>query len=285
MMALTLTGTGGLEHIHVAEVPPPPPPGAGEAMVRIHSAALNRLDLFVAEGLPGVTLGFPHVLGSDGAGIVEQVGPGVSSVRPGDRVMINPGISCGTCPACAQGEESLCSRFVVIGEHRSGTIAEHVVVPAANLAPVPDGMPWSQAAAFTLATLTAWRMLVTRARLVAGETVLIWGIGGGVAMATLQVAVHLGARAIVTSGSDAKLEVARGLGAAETINHVSADVPAEVRRLTGGLGADVVADSIGEQTWRQSQRALRRGGRLVVCGATTGPTAASSTAPLTTRIS
>jgi NADPH:quinone reductase-like Zn-dependent oxidoreductase len=240
-------------------------------MVRIHSAALNRLDLFVAEGLPGVTLTFPHVLGSDGAGVVEHVGPDVSAVRPGDRVMINPGISCGKCAACSQGEESLCSRFVVIGEHRSGTIAEHIVVPVENLAPVPDEMPWSQAAAFSLATLTAWRMLVTRARLVAGETVLIWGIGGGVAMAALQVAVHLGARAIVTSGSDAKLEVARGLGAAETINHVSADVPAEVRRLTGGLGADVVADSIGEQTWRQSQRALRRGGRLVICGATTGP--------------
>jgi NADPH:quinone reductase-like Zn-dependent oxidoreductase len=271
MKALVLTGTGGLEHLAIADVPEPAPPGPGEALVRIHSAALNRLDLFVAEGLPGLALQFPHVVGSDGAGVVEQVGTGVSTVRPGDRVMIHPGISCGRCPACATGEESLCSTLCVMGEHRSGTVAELVVLPAQNLAPVPPAMPWDQAAAFSLATLTAWRMLTTRARLAAGETVLIWGIGGGVAMATLQVAVLLGARTIVTSGSDEKLAVATRQGASATINHARADVPAEVKRLTGGLGADVVVDSIGEQTWRKSQRSLRRGGRLVVCGATTGP--------------
>ncbi len=271
MKAMVLTGTGGLEHLAVADVPEPAPPGSGEALVRIHSAALNRLDLFVAEGLPGTTLEFPHVLGSDGAGVVERVGPDVSTVHPGDRVMIHPGISCGHCPACAMGEESLCSKLCVMGEHRGGTVAERVVLPAGNLAPVPPAMPWDQAAAFSLATLTAWRMLTTRARLAAGETVLIWGIGGGVAMASLQVAVLLGARAIVTSSADRKLAVALQEGAAATINHATADVPAEVKRLTGGLGADVVVDSVGEQTWQKSQRALRRGGRLVVCGATTGP--------------
>ena len=271
MKALTLTGTGGLEHLRVADVPPPPPPGFGEAMVRIHSAALNRLDLFVADGLPGLTLSFPHVVGSDGAGVVESVGPGVALVQPGGRVLINPGLSCGRCAACAAGEESLCASFRVVGEHRGGTAAELVVLPARNLSPAPADMPWAQAAAFSLATLTAWRMLTTRARLQAGETVLIWGVGGGVAMAALQVAVLLGARAIVTSGSDAKLEVARRHGAAETINHASADVPAEVRRLTGGLGADVVVDSVGREIWQKSQRSLRRGGRWVFCGATTGP--------------
>lgn len=271
MKALTLAGTGGPGHLKIGEIPSPPPPGPGEAMVRIHSAALNRLDLFVADGLPGVHLTFPHVVGSDGAGIVESVGAGVVGIAPGDRVMINPGIFCGHCAACLDGEESLCSTFRVLGEHRGGTVAEWVVLPAANLAVVPEKMPWAEAAAFSLATLTAWRMLTTRARIRAGETVLIWGIGGGVGMAALQISVLLGARAIVTSGSDAKLEVARRVGAAETINHASADVHAEVRRLTGGLGADIVVDSVGEQSWRKSQRALRRGGRLVICGATTGP--------------
>lgn len=271
MKALVLTGVGGLEHLAVADVAEPPPPGPGEAMVRVHSAALNRLDLFVAEGLPGRTLEFPHVIGSDGAGVVERVGPGVSTVRPGDRVMIHPGISCGQCAACAADDEALCSNIRVVGEHRAGTVAEFVVLPAQNLAPVPPAMPWNKAAAFSLAALTAWRMLTTRARLAAGETVLIWGIGGGVAMASLQVAVLLGARAIVTSGFDDKLAVAARHGAAATINHSTADVSAEVRRLTDGLGADVVVDSVGQQTWRQSQRAIRRGGRLVICGATTGP--------------
>lgn len=271
MKALTLAKTGGLEHVSVAEVPPPSPPGPGEAMVRMHAAALNRLDLFVADGLPGLSLQFPHIVGSDGAGTVESVGPGVSAVRPGDRVMINPGLWCGRCPACADGEESLCGSFRVVGEHRGGTAAEYLVLPADNLALVPERMPWDRAAAFSLATLTAWRLLTTRARLAAAETVLIWGIGGGVAMAALQVAVLLGAHAIVTSGSDDKLAVARREGAAATINHTSANVAAEVKALTGGRGADVVVDSVGEQSWPISQRALRRGGRLVICGATTGP--------------
>lgn len=271
MKALILTGTGGLDHLRVADISPPPPPGPGEAKVRMHSVALNRIDLFVAHGLPRSNLVFPHVVGADGAGVVESIGAGVTRVTPGDRVMINPGVSCGRCAACTEGEESLCSTFRIMGEHRGGTAAEYVVLPAENLAPVPVKMPWAQAAAFSLATLTAWRMLTTRARIAAGETVLIWGIGGGVAMAALQIAVFLGATAIVTSGSDAKLAVARREGAAETINHASADVPAEVRRLTGGAGAHVVVDSVGEQTWQQSQRALRRGGRFVICGATTGP--------------
>jgi len=271
MKALALTETGGLEHVAIVEMPRPSSPGPGEAMVRIHAAALNRLDLFVVDGLPGTALEFPHVLGSDGAGLVEAVGAGVSNVRLGDRAMLNPGISCGRCPACLDGEESLCETFRVLGEHRSGTVTEYVVLPAENLALVPDEMSWEQAAAFSLATLTAWRMLSTRARLVAGETVLIWGIGGGVAMAALKVAVLLGARALVTSGSDEKLAVAAREGASAMINHFSADVPALVRELTGGRGADVVVDSVGEETWRRSQRALRRGGRFVSCGATTGP--------------
>jgi NADPH:quinone reductase-like Zn-dependent oxidoreductase len=271
MRALTLNGTGGLEHLAVVDLPRPEIGGGEDVLVRVHAVALNRLDLFVAAGLPGIDYTFPHVVGSDGAGVVEAVGAGVWQVQPGDRVMINPATSCGRCPACLEGEESLCASFLVMGEHRGGTAADYVVVPAANLARVPEAMPWSQAAAFSLATLTAWRMLVTRARVRAGETVLIGGIGGGVAMAGLQIARLLGVRAIVTSGSGQKLEAALNLGAAAAIDHVGTDVVAEARRLTGGRGVDVVVDSVGERSWQDSLRALRRGGRLVLCGATSGP--------------
>lgn len=271
MRALTLTGTGGLEHLELREVPPPAIRADEDVLVRVRCVALNRLDLWMTVGLPNIEPVFPHVVGSDGAGEVEAVGPAAGGWRPGDRVMINPGISCGHCAACEEGEESLCSGFGILGEHLPGTAAELVVVPAGNLGRVPDGMSWSAAAAFPLTTLTAWRMLTNRARLQAGETVLIWGVGGGVGMAALQIAVLLGARAIVTSGSDAKLEAAARLGASLGLNHRSADVVAEVRRETGGRGANVVADCVGEATWPNSLRALRRGGRLVVCGATTGP--------------
>lgn len=273
MKALTLTAIGGLEHVSVQEVPIPAPPGPGQVLVGIRAAALNHLDLWMTGGLPGITVVFPHIVGSDGAGVVEQVGEGVWQVARGDRVMFNPGLSCGRCAACLEGEESLCVSFRLLGEHLGGTAAEYLVMPAENLAPVPEWMSWPEAAAFSLSTLTAWRMLTTRARLQPGETVLIWGVGGGVSLAALQIAVLLGARAIVTSSSDAKLETARGLGAAETINHSAADVVAEVRRLTGSKGVDVVVDSVGADTWQNSLRALRKGGRLVICGATTGATA------------
>lgn len=238
--------------------------------MRVHAAALNRLDLWVADGVPGVRYQFPHQMGSDGAGTVEAVGPAVEGLAPGDRVLINPGVSCGRCEWCQDGEQPLCPGFGVLGEHRPGTLAERVVVPARNLAPVPDGMGWAEAAALPLATITAWRMLVTRAALRPGETVLIWGIGGGVALAALQVARLAGARVIVTSSSEAKLARALELGADHGINHRTADVSREVRALTGRRGADVVVDSVGRETWEQSLRALARKGRLVTCGGTSG---------------
>lgn len=271
MRALALGGVGGLDRLAVREVPEPGLRSAADVKVRVRAAALNHIDLFVARGLPGPEPGFPHVVGADAAGIVEAVGPAVRAVVPGDRVMLNPGISCGTCQPCLEGEESLCRSFRILGEHLPGTLAEFVVVPEDNVARVPDAMPLERAAAFSLATLTAWRMLTTRALLRPGETVLIWGIGGGVAQAALQIAKLLGAYAIVTSGTPRKLEAARALGADAALDHGRDDVAGEVKRLTGGRGADVVVDSVGERTWSQSLRALRRGGRLVVCGATTGP--------------
>lgn len=271
MKALTLTAIGGLEHLELQDLPAPAIAGPDDVLVRVHAAALNRLDLFVVDGLPGVRYVFPHIVGSDGAGVVAEVGRSVTTVRPGDRVFLNPGVSCGTCEWCTRDEHPLCTEFGVLGEHRPGTIAEFIVVPARNLAPVPKAMTWAQAAAFPLATLTAWRMLTTRARLTQGETVLIWGIGGGVSLAALRIAKQLGARTIVTSGSEAKLARARELGADETINHATDDVAKAVRSLTARRGADVVVDSVGEKTWEQSLRSLARMGRLVTCGGTTGP--------------
>lgn len=271
MQALTLTRTGGLEGLAHALVARPEVRSPHDVRVRLQAAALNRLDLFVAAGLPGIAYEFPHVVGSDGAGVVESVGSGVTGFAAGDRVMINPGVSCGTCAECRSGQEPLCAAFQVLGEHRPGTVAEYVVVPEANLARIPAGMPVETAAAFSLATLTAWRMLASRALVREGEWVLIWGAGGGVAQAAIQVAALLKARPIATSSSDEKLEVATELGAEAVVNHGREDVVAAVRKLTGHRGADVVVDSVGEPTWVRSQRSLARGGRLVTCGATGGP--------------
>ena len=271
MKALTISELGSLEHLAVREVPVPALTSPDDVLVRIKAAALNRLDLFVINGLPGVRYTFPHIMAGDGAGIVEAVGSNVTHWKPGDRVMINPGLSCYTCLSCAAGEHSLCETYRLLGEHVPGTATELVVVPWRNLGAVPEGMDWAQAAAFSLATLTAWRMLTTRAGLEPGETVLVWGIGGGVSLAALQIAQFLGARVIATSSSDAKLARATELGADIVLNHATADVVAEVRKITNKFGVEVVVDNVGEKTWEKSLRCLGRLGRLVTCGATTGP--------------
>jgi NADPH:quinone reductase-like Zn-dependent oxidoreductase len=274
MRAVVLTATGGLEHLRISDVPDAPAPRAGEVRVAIRAAALNHLDLFVAEGLPGTAERFPHIVGADGAGVVESVGADVASVRPGDRVMLNPGISDYTCEFCRAGEHSMCVNYRLLGEHLPGTVAELITVPAQNIAAVPKlahELTWAEAAAFSLVTLTAWRMLVTRAQLKSGETALIWGIGGGVSVTALRIAKLLGARAIVTSSDDAKLAAAKRLGADVTLNHRTQQVATEVRALTNKRGVDVVVENVGAATWDDSLRCLRRGGRLVTCGATSGP--------------
>ena len=274
MRACVLTATGGIQHLHITDVPDAPTPKAGEVRVAIRAAALNHLDVFVMEGLPGGAQRLPHIVGADGAGVVEAIGSDVISVRPGERVMLNPGISDYTCEFCQAGEHSQCVNYRLLGEHLPGTVAELVTVPAHNVARVPQVSPeltWAEAAAFSLVTLTAWRMLVTRARLRSGETALIWGIGGGVSLAALRIAKLLDARVIATSSDDAKLAAAKQLGADVTLNHRTQQVAQEVRALTNKRGVDVVVENVGAATWDDSLRCLRRGGRLVTCGATSGP--------------
>ncbi|MEP6990149.1 MAG: zinc-binding dehydrogenase [bacterium] len=272
MRGLTISAHGGPDRIEYHDdLPIPPLHAALDVRVRMRAAALNHLDLFLLAGLPGVTITPRWILGADGTGIIESVGAEVTAVSAGDAVVINPGISDRTCEYCLAGEQPLCPRFGLLGEHRPGTMAEYVVLPAANVRRIPFTANVPQAAAFTLATLTAYRMLVTRARLQAGERVLIWGIGGGVAIACLQLAVQIGAHVTVTSSSDDKLAHARALGAQDTINHRGVDVGREIRARTGKKGVDVVVDSVGEATWTQSLGALGRAGRLVTCGATSGP--------------
>lgn len=272
MQALTISAHGGLDRIEARnDLPVPELRAPSDVRVRMIAAALNHLDLFVVAGMPGVAIRPPWVLGADGCGVIDQVGSDVRGVRVGDRVAINPGISDRSCEYCQAGEQSLCVRYGILGEHHPGTMAEYVVVPAANVRPVPDAVSDVEAAAFTLATLTAWRMVVTRAAVEAGETVLIWGIGGGVAQAALRICVNRGAIVWVTSSDDDKLVKARAMGAAEAINHRGIDVGRLVRDRTGKRGVDVVIDNVGEATWPQSLGALGKGGRLVTCGGTSGP--------------
>jgi len=280
---LRATGGEGLEHTALDDVPPAAAPGPGEVRVAIKAAALNHLDLFVIRGLPGLPKTLPHILGSDGAGVVESVGAGVTAVRPGERVLINPGISDYSCEFCLKGEQSLCVRYGILGEHLPGTMAELATVPVHNVLPVPETTPpitWAEAAAFSLVTLTAWRMVVTRAQLQAGEWVLVWGIGGGVSLAALRIARLVGARVIATSSSDAKLMRARELGAEVMVNHRTQQVPQVVRELTGKRGVDVVVENVGEATWGDSLRCLAKGGRIVTCGGTTGPKLVTDVRPL-----
>jgi NADPH:quinone reductase-like Zn-dependent oxidoreductase len=260
---------GGPEVLRYEEVPTPAP-GPGQVLIGLRAAALNHLDLFVRTGqTPGVTL--PHIGGADGAGVVLANGPGAARYPAGTRVFFDPGLSDGICDYCARGEHSLCDRWEILGEHRDGTFAQAVVMPEINLRAIPGELSFEEAAAFPLVFLTAWRMLITKARVIPGESVLILGIGGGVALAALQIAKHVGARVFVTSGSAEKLKRAQALGADVLINHQETDFSKEVWRITEKRGVDVIVDNVGAATWDRSIRALARGGRLVICGATSGP--------------
>jgi NADPH:quinone reductase-like Zn-dependent oxidoreductase len=268
MKAVFFRRHGGNEVLEYGDWPDPHP-GAGEAVVGIRAAAANHLDIFVRDGIPNVPL--PQIPGADGSGVVEELGPGVAGLTPGDRVLIQPGLFDAACEFCRAGEQSLCVKFQILGEHAPGTFAEKVVVPPRNLFPIPENLSFEQAAAFPLSYQTAWRMIVGRGGVSPGDTVLIHGVGGGVAWAALEIALLAGARVIATTSSETKAVEAREAGAELVIDYSAEDVGEAVRRHTRKRGVDVVVDSVGEKTWMTSLKAVRRGGRIVTCGCTTGP--------------
>lgn len=269
MKAATIRSHGGLEALRIEDLPDPQP-GPGQVVVAVKAAALNHLDIWVRRGWSGLILSFPHVLGSDVAGVVEAVGPGVDGPKAGDAVVVNPSLGCGRCERCLSGEENLCRRFSILGEHVSGGQAQKLAVAARNVLPMPARLSYEEAAAVPLTFMTAWHALVRRARLRVGETVLVHAAGSGVGVAAVQIAKLLGARVIATAGSDAKLEKAKALGADEVVNYETQDFVKEVKRLTDRKGVEVVFEHVGKKTWEKSILAAAVGGRITTVGATTG---------------
>jgi NADPH:quinone reductase-like Zn-dependent oxidoreductase len=270
MKALAFHEHGGLDRLRYQDVPDPAI-GPADVLVRVRACALNHLDLFVREGLPGFRLPLPFWTGCDIAGEVAQVGAAVREVTVGDRVAVNPNLHCGRCEFCEKGEQSLCVTYGILGEHVHGGLAEYVKVAGDKVLKLPAHVKFEDAAAFILVNMTAWRMLVTQARLRAGEDLLVIGVGGGVSSTAVQIGKLCGARVWVTSSSDDKLARARELGADECINHAREDWARVVWEKTGKRGVDVVLENVGAATWKGSLRALAKGGRLVTCGATSGP--------------
>src|SRR5256886_4480469 len=269
MKAVIFERHGGPEVLKLTEVADPQIK-ANEVLVEVRACALNHLDVWVRTGLPGIKIPLPHILGNDVAGVVRVVGELVGWVKAGDEVRVQPGVSCGHCAECLAGRDNFCPEYDIIGSGRDGGYAELVAVPGVNVIPKPKDLSWEAAAALPLVTLTAWHMLVARAHLQPGEDVLIHAAGSGVGSLGIQIAKLLGARVIATASSDEKLAKARELGADETVNYSSDDWPKQVKRLTQGRGVDVVFEHTGEATWPGSILSLKKGGRLVTCGATSG---------------
>lgn len=269
MKAILLYEHGGVETLQYGDFPTPEP-GPGEALVRLHAAALNGLDIWVRRGWPGIRLDYPHIPGADGAGKVAALGERVEGWAPGDRVVINPNIGCWNCEYCLSGLDNRCLAWKLLGEHCQGTYAEYVLVPARNLFPLPENFDEHVAAAGALVYQTAWHSLITRGRLRTGETVLVVGAAGGVNSASIDIAKLAGATVYVVGSSRQKLEVAEALGADYLIDRSkNEDWSKEVYRLTGKRGVDVVVDNIGT-TFLSSFRAARRGGRILTVGNTGG---------------
>jgi NADPH:quinone reductase-like Zn-dependent oxidoreductase len=269
MRAIVFERHGGPEVLELRDVPEPAL-RPEEVRVEVKACGINHLDLWVRRGLPGLVVEMPHILGSDVAGMAAEVGAAVRHVKPGDRLLVLPTLSCGLCPACLAGDDNLCRHHDVLGRRRDGGYAERVAVPGANCLPCPEELPWEQAAAVPLVFLTAWHMLVGRARVRPGEDVLVVGASGGVGSAAVQIAKLHGARVIATAGSAERGRRARELGADEVIDHASEDVAARVRTLTGGKGVEVVVEHVGGRVFERAVAALARDGRLVTCGATIG---------------
>ncbi|MBI4366351.1 MAG: zinc-binding dehydrogenase [Deltaproteobacteria bacterium] len=270
MKAVVFDQHGGLEVLQHREVPTPKP-GHGEVLVRVAACGLNHLDLWTREGM-GIPIPMPHILGCEPVGQVAELGPGVEALEVGDRVLCSPGTSCGNCPACLAGNDSLCPRYEVLGFQRQGGYAEYCVCPAKDAIRVSNKYSAAEWAAVPLVFLTAWHMLMTRAGLAAGESVLVHGAGSGIGSAAIQIAKLMGCTVIATAGSDGKLAKAKALGADHGINYTrQPEFHRAVKQTNGGRGVDVVFEHIGKATWTESLASMAPGARLVFCGATAGP--------------
>ncbi len=242
--------------------------GPGQVLIDVKTTSLNHLDLFVRRGLRGIHL--PHIPGSDAAGVISAVGDGVTGLSPGERVCVNPTLSCGKCEYCLRGDPSMCREFKILGEHVPGACCERIAVPVENVIPIPESLSFVDAAAAPLVFVTAWRMLITRGRLRAGEDVLILGAAAGVGTACIQIAKVAGARVIACAGGREKLDLCRELGADVLIDYTREDFVKIIREITGKKGVDVCVDYVGKDTWARSLQSLAAGGRLLTCGATSG---------------
>jgi NADPH:quinone reductase-like Zn-dependent oxidoreductase len=268
MSAMVIREHGGPDVLRLEQLPVPEP-GPGEVRVRIRAVALNHLDIWTRKGGPAFKLTFPHLLGADIAGVVDALGPGAKA-SVGSKVVLQPGMSCGRCAACLGGHDNLCRSYSILGESHSGGYAEYIVVPEANLAPYPERLDFAHAASSILPFLTAWQMVVHKAQVAPGDTVLVHGAGSGIGVAAIQIAKLYGGRVIATAGSDEKTARAKALGADVVINYTTADFAAECRTLTAKRGVDAVIEHVGGDVFAASIRAVRNGGRIVTCGATAG---------------
>ncbi|MEK7268330.1 MAG: alcohol dehydrogenase catalytic domain-containing protein, partial [Nitrospirota bacterium] len=274
MKAVVFHQHGGPEQLRYEDVAPPQI-SSDEVLIRVKACALNHLDIWIRQGIPGYRIPLPHISGCDVAGVIQQVGPGVTHLAVGDRVFVSPGLSCWQCEMCCSGRDNLCPSFKILGAQVDGGYAELVKVPGRNAIPLPKGLTFEQAAAFPLVSVTAWHMLFALGELRPGEAVLVMGAGSGVGSIAVQMARFAGARVITTVGSDEKIPKASALGAEEVINHAKEDVSKRVKEWTGGRGVDVVIEHIGPEVWEACFLSLAKGGRLVTCGATTGAEAAT----------
>jgi NADPH:quinone reductase-like Zn-dependent oxidoreductase len=272
MKAILLHEHGPAENLQSVTDHPVPEPGPGEVRVRVHAAAMNYLDIWVRNGWPGIKLAYPHILGADAAGAIDAPGEGVNGWNVGDRVVIDPTVSCGECAFCRSGWENMCVQFRLMGEHISGAYAEYVTAPARNLLALPEHVSYAEAAAASLVFVTAWHSLITRGNLRPGESVLVVGAGGGVNTASIQIAKLTGCTVYVIGSTDEKLEQARALGADVIVRRdVGGGWSRAIYQLTAKRGVDVVVDNVGAATFKDSLRAAARGGRILTVGNTSGP--------------
>jgi NADPH:quinone reductase and related Zn-dependent oxidoreductases len=270
MKAVQFADHGGMDVIDYDDFGDPEA-GAGEVVIDVKAGALNHLDVWTRRGLPSINVEMPHIPGSDAAGVVRETGPGVTRFDEGDHVAVSAGVSCGDCEFCRNGEETMCTSFRILGEHLRGVHAERAAVPQENLVHVPDHVDWTVAGSASLVFQTAWRMMLDRGGVSPGESVLVLGASGGVGHAAVQIADYAGAEVYATASSEEKLRHAEDCGADHVIDYEQTDFASEIAEQTGRRGVDVVVDHVGAQTYPDSLKSLAKGGRMLTCGATTGP--------------